>query len=74
MTYGFVKSVTELIGQPPVVNLTRMVPEGAADVFVKQEFFNPGGSVKHRIALSMIQQAQADGRLKPRQTLIEPTS
>lgn len=74
MTKGYVKSVTELIGQSPVVKLKRMVPEGAADVFVKLEFFNPGGSVKDRIALSMIQQAEADGRLKPGQTIIEPTS
>ena len=73
MTKGYVKSVTELIGQSPVVKLKRMVPEGAADVFVKLEFFNPGGSVKDRIALSMIQQAEADGRLKPGQTIIEPT-
>ncbi|ETC91808.1 cysteine synthase [Enterococcus faecalis PF3] len=74
MTKGYVKSVTELIGQSPVVKLKRMVPEAAADVFVKLEFFNPGGSVKDRIALSMIQQAEADGRLKPGQTIIEPTS
>ena len=74
MTKGYVKSVTELIGQSPVVKLKRMVPEGAADVFVKLEFFNPGGSVKDRIALSMIQQAEADGRLKHGQTIIEPTS
>ena len=46
MTKGYVKSVTELIGQSPVVKLKRMVPEGAADVFIKLEFFNPGGSVK----------------------------
>ena len=60
MTKGYVKSVTELIGQSPVVKLKRMVPEGAADVFVKLEFFNPGGSVKDRVGLKLIEQAYED--------------
>lgn len=70
----YVESVTELIGKSPIVKLQRMVPENAADVFVKLEFFNPGGSVKDRIALSMIQQAEAEGKLKSGDTIIEPTS
>ena len=61
-------SVTELIGKTPIVKLNKIVPEDSADVFVKLEFFNPGGSVKDRIALSMI------GLLKPGDTIIEPTS
>jgi cysteine synthase A len=70
----YVESVTELIGKSPIVKLQRMVPENAADVFVKLEFFNPGGSVKDRIALSMIQQAESEGKLKAGDTIIEPTS
>jgi cysteine synthase A len=70
----YVESVIELIGNSPIVKLQRMVPENAADVFVKLEFFNPGGSVKDRIALSMIQQAESEGKLKAGDTIIEPTS
>lgn len=67
-------SVTELIGKTPIVKLNKSVPEDSADVFVKLEFFNPGGSVKDRIALSMIEKAEHDGLLKPGDTIIEPTS
>ncbi|EMF0443205.1 cysteine synthase A [Enterococcus faecium] len=67
-------SVTELIGKTPIVKLNKIVPEDSADVFVKLEFFNPGGSVKDRIALSMIEKAEHDGLLKLGDTIIEPTS
>ncbi|UBX36257.1 cysteine synthase A [Enterococcus lactis] len=67
-------SVTELIGKTPIVKLNKLVPEDSADVFVKLEFFNTGGSVKDRIALSMIEKAEHDGLLKPGDTIIEPTS
>lgn len=67
-------SVTELIGKTPIVKLNKLVPEDSADVFVKLEFFNPGGSVKDRIALSMIEKAEHDELLKPGDTIIEPTS
>ncbi len=67
-------SVTELIGKTPIVKLNKLVPEDSADVFVKLEFFNPGGSAKDRIALSMIEKAEHDGLLKPGDTIIEPTS
>lgn len=67
-------SVTELIGKTPIVKLNKIVPEDSANVFVKLEFFNPGGSVKDRIALSMIEKAEHDGLLKPGDTIIEPTS
>ncbi|EOL44351.1 cysteine synthase A [Enterococcus caccae] len=67
-------SVTELIGKTPIVKLGDIVPNGAADVFVKLEFFNPGGSVKDRIALSMIENAEKSGQLKVGDTIIEPTS
>ncbi|MGL4698111.1 cysteine synthase A [Enterococcus larvae] len=69
-----VKSVTELIGSTPIVQLQNIVPKDAAEVFVKLEFFNPGGSVKDRIALSMIEKAEEEGKLSAGGTIIEPTS
>lgn len=68
------ESITELIGNTPVVKLNKLVPEGSADVFVKLEAFNPGSSVKDRIALAMIEQAEKEGKLVPGATIIEPTS
>lgn len=68
------QNVSELIGNTPLVRLNRIVPEGDAEVFAKLEFFNPGGSVKDRIALSMIETAEKEGKLKPGGTIIEPTS
>ncbi|WLV25900.1 cysteine synthase A [Aciduricibacillus chroicocephali] len=67
-------SVTELIGNTPVVKLNRLVPEGAADVYVKLEMFNPSKSVKDRAAYNMIRNAEDKGLLKPGATIIEPTS
>ena len=67
-------SITELIGNTPLLKLKRVVPEGAANVLVKLEFFNPGGSIKDRIALGMINAAEASGQLKPGGTIVEPTS
>jgi cysteine synthase A len=64
----------ELIGFTPVVRLNRIVPEGAATVYVKLESANPGGSVKDRIALSIIEDAEASGHLKPGQVILEATS
>jgi len=64
----------ELIGSTPVVRLNRIVPEGAATIYVKLESANPGGSVKDRIALSIIEDAEATGRLKPGQVILEATS
>lgn len=68
------QNITELIGKTPVVKLNRIVPEGAADVYVKLEAFNPGSSVKDRIALSMIEDAEKRGIIKPGDTIVEPTS
>lgn len=68
------QSITELIGQTPVVKLNKVVPENSAEVYVKLEFFNPGGSVKDRIALKMIEAAEKDGKLKAGDTIVEPTS
>ena len=68
------QNITELIGQTPIVKLNNLVPEGAAEVYVKLEAFNPGSSVKDRIALSMIEAAERDGRIKPGDTIVEATS
>lgn len=67
-------SIDQLIGNTPLLKLNRIVPEDAADVYVKLELFNPAGSIKDRIALSMIEKAEAEGKLKPGDTIIEPTS
>ncbi|EPD10039.1 glucan 1,6-alpha-glucosidase, partial [Lacticaseibacillus paracasei subsp. paracasei Lpp48] len=67
-------NITGLIGNTPLLKLNRVVPEDAADVYVKLEFFNPGGSVKDRIALAMIEDAEYKGVLKPGGTIVEPTS
>jgi cysteine synthase A len=69
-----VDNAYQLIGQTPVVRLNRVVPEGSATVFLKLESANPGGSVKDRIALSMIEDAEARGVLKPGMELVEATS
>jgi len=69
-----VHSVTDLIGETPIIRLTKVVPADAAEVYVKLESFNVGGSVKDRIALNMIEVAEQEGKLKPGTTIIEPTS
>ncbi len=69
-----VEHAYDLIGYTPVVRLNRIVPKGSAKVYVKLESANPGGSVKDRIALSMIQDAEARGTLQPGMTLLEATS
>ena len=68
------QNITELIGKTPIVKLNNIVPEGAAEVYVKLEAFNPGSSVKDRIALSMIVAAERDGLIKPGDTIVEATS
>lgn len=67
-------SVYDLIGNTPVVKLNRLVDEDSAEVYVKLEYMNPGSSVKDRIALAMIEDAEEKGLLKEGDTLIEPTS
>jgi cysteine synthase A len=64
----------ELIGNTPMVRLDRIRPAGAAEIVAKVEAFNPGGSVKDRIALAMIEDAEAKGLLQPGGTIVEPTS
>ena len=67
------ESITELVGNTPLVRINRL-NKGGAEVVVKVEYFNPGSSVKDRIALAMVEAAERDGRLRPGGTLIEPTS
>ena len=67
-------SVLDLIGATPLVRLHRVVPEGAAEVLGKLEARNPGGSVKDRIAIAMVEAAERDWRLAPGATIVEPTS
>ncbi len=66
--------ISELIGNTPLVELTSVVPEGAGRVAAKIEYLNPGGSSKDRIAVKMIDAAEASGALKPGGTIVEPTS
>jgi cysteine synthase len=67
-------SVIDLIGQTPIVKLNKLQNENSADIYLKLEYFNPGSSVKDRIALAMIEAAEKNGTLKPGDTIIEPTS
>ncbi len=70
-----VKNMLSLIGGTPLVRLRNLPRPGSADVFAKCEHFNPGGSVKDRVALSMIETAEREGKLVPGKTvLVEPTS
>jgi len=67
-------SVLDLIGGTPLVRLSRVAPEGGAEILGKLESLNPAGSVKDRIALAMIEAAEAEGLIKPGDTIVEPTS
>ncbi|MEO8380847.1 MAG: cysteine synthase A [Acidobacteriota bacterium] len=67
-------NITELIGNTPLVRLHHVVPEGAAEVVVKLESFNPLSSVKDRIAISMIEEAERAGEIGPGSTIVEATS
>lgn len=66
--------ITALIGKTPLVRLNRLSKEGSATIYGKVEFFNPGGSVKDRICLNMINEAERQGKLKHGGTIVEPTS
>lgn len=74
MANKIVDSVLELVGNTPVVRLNRLVDESCAEVLVKLEYFNPSGSVKDRAALSLIEAAERQGKIKKGATIIEPTS
>ncbi|WP_336712206.1 cystathionine beta-synthase [Arthrobacter sp. USHLN218] len=70
----YANSVLDLIGNTPLVKLNKVTEGIAATVLAKVEYFNPGGSIKDRIAVKMLEAAEQDGRLKPGGTVIEPTS
>ena len=67
-------NILETMGRTPVVEISKKMNPAAAKVFAKVEAFNPGGSAKDRVAVSMIEAAERDGKLKPGATIIEPTS
>ena len=71
----YYNSIIDLIGKTPIVKLNKIPDSNGANVFIKLESFNPGGSVKDRAALNMIEQAEKEGKLIPgKSTIIEPTS
>ncbi|HET9136791.1 MAG TPA: cysteine synthase [Candidatus Kapabacteria bacterium] len=71
---NYFSSVLELIGNTPLVELNRIVPKASAKILVKLEERNPGGSVKDRIGIRMLEDAERSGKIKPGGTIIEPTS
>lgn len=68
------RSILDLIGSTPVVKLRSLPGKNDAEVWAKMESFNPGGSVKDRICLNMVETAEREGKLKPGATMVEPTS
>ncbi|MDQ1290880.1 MAG: cysteine synthase, partial [Nitrospirota bacterium] len=74
MTVKAHADITELIGGTPLVRLNRLSKPGGATIYAKVESFNPGGSIKDRICLNMINEAERLGKLKPGGTIVEPTS
>src|SRR5262249_15134364 len=68
------ENITELVGQTPMLRFRRVVPAGAADVFAKLEYLNPGGSVKDRAAIGIIRRAEEQDLLKPGGTIVEATA
>jgi cysteine synthase len=71
---ALVSSILDLIGNTPLVEVSALSPNPDVRILIKLEGQNPGGSVKDRIALSMVEEAEKEGRLTPRDTLLEPTS
>jgi cysteine synthase len=74
MALGTAESIIDLIGQTPLLHLSRFAPSPLADIYAKIEWFNPGGSVKDRAALGMILDAEEKGLLTAGGTIIEPTA
>jgi cysteine synthase len=74
MPISVAHSPLELVGHTPVVRLNRIPGKDDAEIWAKLENFNPGGSVKDRICLAMIEDAEKSGRIKPGDTIVEPTS
>ncbi|HXH06752.1 MAG TPA: cysteine synthase family protein [Vicinamibacterales bacterium] len=74
MALAAAETVLDLIGSTPMLRLARLEPPGGAQIWAKLEYLNPGGSVKDRAALGMVLAAEADGRLVPGATIVEPTA
>ena len=68
------KNILEAVGHTPLIRLNRLCPAGGADIYVKYEAVNAGGSIKTRVALAMIEEAEKKGLLKPDSIVVEPTS
>ena len=66
--------ITKLVGDTPMLQLKKLVPSGSADIFVKLEYLNPGGSVKDRAAIGLIERAEREGKLRPGGTIVEATA
>jgi len=66
--------ITQLVGETPILRLTRLVPPESADVYTKLEYLNPGGSVKDRAAIGIIRKAEEEGKLRPGGTIVEATA
>src|SRR5438094_3504321 len=67
------EDITQLVGDTPILQLKRIVPSDSAEIYAKLEYLNPGGSVKDRAAIGIIQRAEEEGRLRPGGTIIEAT-
>ncbi len=67
-------TLLELVGHTPLIRLQNVVPDGGATLLAKLEYLNPGGSIKDRIAITMVDAAEREGKLKPGGTIVEPTS
>lgn len=74
MPSGTIENIIELVGQTPLLHLSRFARPPLADIYAKLEYMNPGGSVKDRAALGMILDAEERGQLRPGSTIIEPTA
>src|SRR5436305_8300781 len=68
------ESITELVGETPMLHLRRIAPSGCAEIYAKLEYLNPGGSVKDRAAIGMITRAEREGKLHAGSTIIEATA
>src|SRR6202023_2364533 len=66
--------ISKLVGETPMLQMKKLAPPGSADIFAKLEYLNPGGSVKDRAAIGLIEQAERTGKLKPGGTVIEATA
>jgi cysteine synthase A len=66
--------ISKLVGETPMLHMKKLTPPGAADIFAKLEYMNPGGSVKDRAAIGLIARAESEGKLKPGGTIIEATA